>query len=155
VEDHASNHVEDVCIEEEQIPAYDTPLEIIDEDDDTSALDGCTYDEIFKSTKDEDAKSCPTCIDYEEMLQLADVEDRTSLLLYDTHDEGGSSMIAPYPIYDAYNDKGMTLPQHDDEMEQRPLALQGLEDQVLVTKEQIVQVLTREDGAHRFIEDLM
>jgi hypothetical protein len=33
--------------------------------------------------------------------------------------------------------------------------VQGLEDQLLVKKEQIVQVLTRENGAHRFIEDLI
>jgi hypothetical protein len=30
-----------------------------------------------------------------------------------------------------------------------------LKDQLLVTEEQIVQVLTRENGAHKFIEDLM
>jgi hypothetical protein len=41
-------------------------------------------------------------------------------------------------------------PCHVDE-----ITLCDLEDQLLVTEEQIVQVLTREDGAHRFIEDLM
>jgi hypothetical protein len=46
-------------------------------------------------------------------------------------------------------------PYHLDEIEQSPLALCDLEDQLLVTKEKIVQVLTREDGAHRFIEALI
>jgi hypothetical protein len=46
-------------------------------------------------------------------------------------------------------------PYHLDEIEQSPLALHDLEDQLLVTKEKIVQVLTREDGAHRFIETLI
>jgi len=32
---------------------------------------------------------------------------------------------------------------------------QSLEDQLLDKKEKIVQVLTREDGTHKFIEDLM
>jgi hypothetical protein len=46
-------------------------------------------------------------------------------------------------------------PYHLDEIEQSPLALRHLEDQLLVTEEQIVQVLTRADGAHRFIETLI
>jgi hypothetical protein len=46
-------------------------------------------------------------------------------------------------------------PHHVDEIEQRPLALHDLEDRLLVTEEKIVQVLTREDGAHKFIEDLI
>jgi hypothetical protein len=49
----------------------------------------------------------------------------------------------------------VAVPQHDDEREQRSLALEDLEDRLLVTEEQIVQVLTRADGVHRFIEDLM
>jgi hypothetical protein len=43
-------------------------------------------------------------------------------------------------------------PHHVDEIEQIPLALCDLEDRLLVTEEKIVQVLTREDGAHKFIE---
>jgi hypothetical protein len=61
VEEHASNHVEDVCIKD------DTPSEITDEANDTSVLDRYNHDEVFKSTKDEDATSCPTYEDYEEM----------------------------------------------------------------------------------------
>jgi hypothetical protein len=49
----------------------------------------------------------------------------------------------------------VTAPCHLDEIEQSPLALHGLEDQLLVTEEKIVQVLTRENGAHRFIEALI
>ena len=41
-------------------------------------------------------------------------------------------------------------PHHADKM-----TLHDLESQLLVTEEQIVQVLTRADGAHKFIEDLM
>jgi hypothetical protein len=38
---------------------------------------------------------------------------------------------------------------------QRPLALRDLEDRLLVIEDRITQVLTRTDGARRFIEDLM
>jgi hypothetical protein len=38
VEEHASSHVEDVCIEEDQTTTYDTPSELTDEADDTSVL---------------------------------------------------------------------------------------------------------------------
>jgi hypothetical protein len=36
VEEHASSHVEDVCIEEDQTTTYDTPSELTDEADDNS-----------------------------------------------------------------------------------------------------------------------
>jgi hypothetical protein len=102
VEEHASNHEEDVCIEEDQTIAYETSLELTDETDDTSVLDGYTSDE---STKDEDATSYE---DYEEMFQSTDVEDPTSFTMHDTYDEGSSSVITPmhdedstpYFIYD-------------------------------------------------------
>jgi hypothetical protein len=42
-----------------------------------------------------------------------------------------------------------------DEIEQIPLALRDLENQLLVIEEQIVQVLTRKDGVHRFIESFI
>jgi hypothetical protein len=157
VEEHASSHEEDVCIEEDQTTTYDTSSELTDEADDTSVLDGYTSDE---STKDEDATSYD---DYEEMFQSADVEDPTSFTEYDAYNEGSSSVIAPthdedstpYFMYDVDDDEDVTVPRHDDEIEQIPLALQDLENRLLVTEEQIVQVLTREDGAHKFIEDLM
>jgi hypothetical protein len=49
---------------------------------------------------------------------ITDVEDPTSLPVYDAYDEGGSSVIAPthdedstpYPIYDMYDDAGMIVP---------------------------------------------
>jgi len=68
-----------------------------------------------------------------------------------THDEGST----PYFMYDTNDDEDVTVPRHDDEIEQIPLTLQDLENQLLVTEDQIVQVLTRVDGAHKFIEDLM
>jgi hypothetical protein len=46
-------------------------------------------------------------------------------------------------------------PCHYDEYEERPLAVQDLKDQLLVTEEKIVQGLTRVDGAHKFIEDII
>jgi hypothetical protein len=49
----------------------------------------------------------------------------------------------------------VVVPRHDDNIEQTPLAVQGLEDRLLVKGEKIVQVLTRADGTHKFIEDLM
>jgi hypothetical protein len=156
VEEHASSHEEDVCIKEDQTIAYDTSSELTDEVDDTSVLDGYTSDE---STKDEDA----TSYDDDDMFQSTHVEDPTSFTMYDAYDEGSSSMITPthdedstpYLIYDVDDDEDVTVPRHDDEIKQRPLALQDLEDRLLVKEEQIVQVLTREDGAHKFIEDLM
>jgi hypothetical protein len=42
------------------------------------------------------------------------------------------------------------IPCHVDE-----ITLHDLENRLLVTEEQIVQVLTRANGAHKFIEDLM
>jgi hypothetical protein len=46
-------------------------------------------------------------------------------------------------------------PYHLDEIEQSPLALCDLEDQLLVIEEQIAQVLTSENGTYRFIEALI
>jgi len=96
VEEHESSHVENVCVEEDQTITYDITLELIDEADDTSVLDGYNYDEDSKSV---------------------DVEDPTYVLMYDAYDEGDSSIITPthdedsvpYPIYDVYDDEGMTV----------------------------------------------
>jgi hypothetical protein len=57
VEEYASSHEEDVCIKKYKTTTYDTPLELTDEADDTSVLDGYTFDE---SIKDEDATSYET-----------------------------------------------------------------------------------------------
>jgi hypothetical protein len=108
---HASSHVEDVCIKEDQTITYDTSSKLTDEADDTSVLDGYTSDE---STKDEDA----TSYDDEDMFQSADVEDPTSFTMYDAYDEGSSSVIAPmhdedstpYLIYDVDDDEDVIVP---------------------------------------------
>jgi len=71
--------------------------------------------------KDEDETSCPTHDDYEDMFQLVDVEDLTSLLMYDDDDEDGLSVLAsnfdvdstPYPIYDMYDDACMLALEYD------------------------------------------
>jgi hypothetical protein len=139
VEQHASSHEEDVCIKEEQTTTYETSSELTDEVDDTSVLDGYTSDE---STQEEDATS------YDDMFQSTNVEDPTTFTMYDAYDVGSLSVIAPMldedsTPYDVDDDEDMIVPR------------QSLEDQLLVKEEQIVQVLTREDGTHKFIEDLM
>jgi hypothetical protein len=47
------------------------------------------------------------------------------------------------------------IPCHYDEYEERPSTVQDLKDQLLVIEEKIVQVLTREDGSHKFIKGIM
>jgi hypothetical protein len=89
VEENAYIHVDEVYVEENQIVIYDRPLYLTDEVDGTSVLGG----------KDEDAKSCPTYDDYEKMLKSIDVEDSTTLPLFDSYDEVGSRMIAPTHDY--------------------------------------------------------
>jgi hypothetical protein len=136
-EEYASSHEEDVCIGENQTPTYDTSSKLIDEVDDTSVLDGYTFDE---STKHEDETSYD---DYGEMFQSVDVKDPTSFIMYDADDDGSSSMIAPmhdedstpYITYDVDDDEDMFVPQHDDEIKQRTLALHDLEDRLLVKEE--------------------
>jgi hypothetical protein len=69
VEEHASSHEEDVCIEEDQTTTYDTSSKLTDEADDTSVLDGYTSNE---STKYKDATSYDK---YDELFQSAHVVD--------------------------------------------------------------------------------
>jgi hypothetical protein len=76
VEEHAYNNVEDVCNSE--TTTYGTPLEISRETHGTIKYDGQvenTHDATFWSTN---------------------VEDSTSLPVYDAYDDGGSSI----PNYD-------------------------------------------------------
>ena len=77
------------------------------------------------------------------MFQLADVEDPTSFTMHDAYDEGSSSMIVPtrdedstpYLIYDVKDKEDVIIPQYDDVIKQRPLALKGLDDRLLVKEE--------------------
>jgi hypothetical protein len=73
-----------------------------------------------------------------------------------TH-ESHHSMVSPSALGD--DDEESTLtddgPDHLDAVGQRPLALRDLEDRLLVTEDRITQVLTKSDGARRFIEDMM
>jgi hypothetical protein len=101
-----------VCIEEDQIVAYETSSEVTDETGDTSVLDGYTSDE---STKDEDATSHD---DYEEMFQSANVEDPTSSTMYDAYDVDSLNLITPMLdddssqlIYDVDDDEDVIAPQ--------------------------------------------
>jgi hypothetical protein len=112
--------------------------------------------------KDEDETSFPTHDDYEDMFQSVDVEDPTSLLVYDANDEGGSSVLppnydmgsTPHPIYDMYDDacveddnKGVDWVYEDSPHEsyhctisysESIISLHDLENELLVTEEKIV-----------------
>jgi hypothetical protein len=136
------------------------------------------YEEMFQSVDVEDPTSFPVYdVDDEggsSMLAPNYDVDSTPHPIYDMYDDAG--MIVP-----EYDNEGVDLvdenrseilyeedspreshhctisssesvdnPHHVDEITSR-----GLEDRLLVTEEQIVQVLMREDGAHKFIEDLM
>jgi hypothetical protein len=111
VEEHASSHEEDVCIEEAQIVAYNTPSELTDEADDSSVLDG----------NNEDATSFPSYDDYEEIFQSTDGEDLTYFPMYDADDEDGYNVLAPnydaystpHPIYELHDDAYLIVPEYD------------------------------------------
>jgi len=55
------------------------------------------------------------------MFQSANVEDSTSILVYDYYDEKGSSVLTPnydmdstpHHVYDMYDDVGMIIPEYD------------------------------------------
>jgi hypothetical protein len=62
---------------------------------------------------------------------------------------------SPVPAYDSYKEEEGSTHIDDnsgqlDAVGQRPLAPYDLEDRLLVTGDQVTQVLTRTDGAHRF-----
>jgi hypothetical protein len=73
-----------------------------------------------------------------------------------TH-ESHRNMVSPSALGDV--DEGNILtddnPDHLDAVGQRLLVWRDLEDHLLMTENQITQVLTRINGAHRFFEDLM
>jgi hypothetical protein len=84
------------------------------------------------------------------MCQSTDVEDPTSSTVYDAYVEGSSSMITPmhdedstpYLIYDVDVDEDVIVPRHGGEIEQNPLVLQDLEDQLLVREKPLVTIRT-------------
>jgi hypothetical protein len=139
LEEHTFSHEEDVCTEEDQTIAYETSSGLYDEADGISVLDGYTSDE---STQEEDAGY------YDDLFQSADVEGPTYITMYD---EGIPSVIT-LPIDE---DSMPYLSYNDDDDEDVIVPRQGLEDQLLVKEEQIVQVLIRADNTHKYIEDLM
>ena len=67
------------------------------------------------------------------------------------------SMVSPSALGDVDEGKILTNnnSNHSNVVGQRLLEWHDLEDCLLVTEDQITSVLTRIDGAHRFIEDLM
>jgi hypothetical protein len=66
-------------------------------------------------------------------------------------------MVSPSALGDVDEGKILTdnNSNHSNVVGQRLLEWHDLEDCLLVTEDQITWVLTRTDGAHRFIEDLM
>jgi hypothetical protein len=66
-------------------------------------------------------------------------------------------MVSPSASDDDEEERTLTDdgPDHLDAIGQRPLALRDLEDRLLLTEDRITQVLTRTDGACKFIEDIM
>jgi len=76
------------------------------------------------------------------------VDENISKILYgdDCPDESCHCTISSIESVGSLCDS----PLHGDE-----ITLRDLESQVLLTEEQIVQVLMRADGTHKFIEDLM
>jgi hypothetical protein len=139
-------HVEDAYDDEGMLaPNYDehsTSHPTHDTHDDDEGMMVPTYDRggVFeRSPGDMDPSSQESC-----------VED-------DVMHESHHSMVSPSASSD--DDEESTLtddgPDHLDVVGQRPLALRDLEDRLLVTEDRITQVLTRTDGARRFIEDFM
>jgi hypothetical protein len=139
LEEHEFIPGEDVFIEEYQKISYETSSELSDEADGISILDGYISDE---STQKEDVRS------YDDLFQSTNVVGPTYITMYDEDIPSVIEVLqyedsTKYLIYDGDDEGGVTVPRHDDEIKQRPLALQGLEEQLLVKEKCIVQVLIR------------
>ena len=92
VKKHASSHIEDLCIKEDQTEAY--------QDNDTSIVGGHSYDGSSKLAKDENATACLTYDGY------GDIEEPISFPMYDANDDMDS---VRRPIYDLDDDTGMIV----------------------------------------------
>jgi hypothetical protein len=86
-----------------------------------------------------------------------DPSSQESCVEDDVMHESHHSMVSPSALGDDDEESTLTYdsPDHLDVVGQRLLALRNLEDRLLVTEDQITQVLTRTDGARRFIEDII
>jgi hypothetical protein len=109
---------------------------VYDIDDDMDSALNPTYDRYDDACAEDDNKG--TDLVYENESGILYEED----IPHEAHHWTLSASELVGPLSDN--------PRHGDE-----IALHDLENRQLVTKEQIVQVLTRADGAHNFIEDLM
>jgi hypothetical protein len=95
VEEHATNHDEEVCVEEDQAMAYD---EVVN----TRMLAG-----YVTSTDDEVATSCPTYYDFEDHDTSTHVEQIEGTYVEDVYDDEGvlapnyDDHSTPYPVYDS------------------------------------------------------
>ena len=91
---------------------------------------------------------CMIVLEYDKGWKLCDgddlVDERISKNLYE--EDNSHCITSSNESIDPFYDN----PLHIDE-----ITLHDLENQLLVTKETIVHVLTRAYGAHKFIEDLM
>jgi hypothetical protein len=91
----ASMHTEH---KDDQTTTHNTPSELSNMDKDTGAEDGdvCSnYGEVARSTGVEASTSCPIYEDEGVLEPNYDVD------------------LAPYPIYDMYDDAGMIVPKYD------------------------------------------
>jgi len=95
--------VEDVCNEDDNTITSSTPLTLSCEAHNTSAHDG----QVDGS--------------YGEMSQSGNVEDSTSYLSSNAHDNEGvlepkyDEVSTPYPIYDTYDDASIMVPKYDED----------------------------------------
>jgi hypothetical protein len=107
VEEHATSHDEEVCVEEDQAVVYD---EVVD----TSMLAG-----FVASTDDEGETSCPTYYDFEDHDTNTHVGQIDGTYVEDVYDDEGvlapnyDDHSTPYPVYDSYDDEDMMVPTYD------------------------------------------
>jgi hypothetical protein len=162
VEEHASSHVDYMCVEEDQTTTFDTPLEPTNEADDNNVLDGYDADEKDVLAPNHDVDSVPYGM-YDDATMIIPIHNKGSELcneedylveekkleiLYEenspreSHHFTVSSSELVGPLCD--------IPHNVDEM-----TLLELENRLLVTEEKIVQMLMRTDVTHKFIEYLM
>jgi hypothetical protein len=158
VEEHASSHFEDMCIEEDQTTTCDTPLDPTDDADEYNVFDGCDADEKDVLAPNHDVDSIPYDM-YDDAITIVPTHDKGSKLCNkeaDLVDENKLEILyeedSPCESHHCTISSSESVgplcdnPHHVDEM-----TLRELENRILVIEEKIVQMLMRTDGAHNFI----
>ena len=166
--EHVVGHDRDVYMGDDRVVDFD------------EIFDASVLMEIFTCTEEEGGAFCAIEDDYEgddtttsiATLELADGAQDTST--NDGQDNtcvgiAGEDGVEVEPMYEEetypvlaydfyYEDEGSTL-TYDISCQleatgKRPFTLYNLEDRLLVTEDQVTQVLTRTDGARRLIKDI-